>query len=259
MTVVRGKESAPGPVDRCVTETFTLPETSTAEPLPGGPYDLEFFLDPMCPFAWQTSVWVRRVAELRSLRIGWRFISLQLLNTELAHAEVSAERRSIYLAGTRVLRLAAAAREAGGNEAAGSIYEQWGTGLWNTERNGRDFGKVRNEFLDGADLGAFLEKAGLSRDLVSTADDERYDDVIRAETLLALDRAGTELGTPIITFDAANDGKSFFGPVISTALSDDDALKLYDAIVTLTQLGSFSELKSSKRPPFDLPLLANRV
>ncbi len=238
-----------------MTDSATLTETHQAEPLPGGPYDLEFFLDPMCPFAWQTSVWLRRVAELRSLRIGWRFISLQLLNTELADTEVSADRRATYLAGTRILRLAAAAREAGGNDAVGSIYEQWGSGLWNTERDGRDFNEVRLQVIDGADLGAFLEKAGVSSDLLSAADDERYDDVIRAETLLALDRAGTELGTPIITFDAANDGKSFFGPVISTVLSDEDALELYDAIVTLTGLATFSELKSSKRPSFDLPLL----
>ncbi|HCW00547.1 MAG TPA: disulfide bond formation protein DsbA, partial [Acidimicrobiaceae bacterium] len=30
-----------------------------------GPPDLEFFWDPVCPFAWQTSRWLRRVADLR--------------------------------------------------------------------------------------------------------------------------------------------------------------------------------------------------
>ena len=239
-----------------VTETAELLTPSLAADLPGGPYDLEFFLDPMCPFAWQTSVWLRRVAELRSLRVGWRFISLRMLNEELAHAELSPARRAAYLAGTRVLRLAAAAREVGGNDAVASIYEQWGRALWYAERAGRDFGAARTEILDAIDLGDLLEGADVSRDLVSAADDERLDDVLRAETLLALDRAGTELGTPIITFDAADGGRSFFGPVISTALTDDESLELYDAVVTLSRLGSFAELKSSKRPPFDLPLLA---
>jgi hypothetical protein len=241
---------------RPVTETTTLPDARTAGPLPGGPYDLEFFLDPMCPFAWQTSVWLRRVAELRSLRIGWRFISLRMLNEELAHAQLSEDRRAAYFAGTRVLRVAAAARDVGGNDAVASIYEQWGRALWYGSLDGRDFGAARVEIVNGIDLGDLLEGAGLSRELASAADDETIDDLLRAETLLALDRAGNDLGTPIITFDAAVDSASFFGPVISTALSDDDSLELYDAVVTLARLGSFSELKSSKRPPFDLPLLS---
>ena len=42
----------------------TTETTPTVTDLPGGPYDLEFFFDPGCPFAWLTSVWVRRVMEL---------------------------------------------------------------------------------------------------------------------------------------------------------------------------------------------------
>ena len=55
--------------------------TSPAIPeLDDGPHDIEFFFDPGCPFAWQTSVWIRRVAELRGITIGWRFISLRFIN-----------------------------------------------------------------------------------------------------------------------------------------------------------------------------------
>src|SRR3712207_8525922 len=48
--------------------------------IPGGPYDVEFFFDAGCPFAWQASVWIRRVQDLRGIKIGWRFISLRFIN-----------------------------------------------------------------------------------------------------------------------------------------------------------------------------------
>ncbi len=236
-----------------MTDTATVLD---APSLPGAPYDLEFFLDPMCPFAWQTSVWIRRVAELRDLKVGWRFISLRLLNEELSHQDLSPDRRATYLLGTRVLRLCAAAREQSGNDAVDAIYESWGSQLWNASRDGRDFATARSEVLAGIELSSLVAAAGLPAELIDAADDESHDDVIRAETLLALDRAGEQLGTPIITFGPP-EGASFFGPVISHALPDDVALQLYDSVRTLAELGCFSELKRSKRPALDLPLLTS--
>ena len=45
--------------------------------------DLHFYFDPVCPFAWMTSKWVRMVAEQRDYRVDWRFISLRLINAHL--------------------------------------------------------------------------------------------------------------------------------------------------------------------------------
>ena len=50
--------------------------------LPEHSPDIEFFWDPVCPFAWQTSRWLRRVAQLRGLTVDWRFINLSILNEE---------------------------------------------------------------------------------------------------------------------------------------------------------------------------------
>ena len=38
--------------------------------------DLRFWFDPVCPFAWMTSKWVRTVAAQRSYDVEWRLISL---------------------------------------------------------------------------------------------------------------------------------------------------------------------------------------
>src|SRR3954451_7981535 len=41
---------------------------------------VEFYFDPMCPYAYQTSVWIRDVREQIGLDITWRFFSLEEVN-----------------------------------------------------------------------------------------------------------------------------------------------------------------------------------
>ena len=41
--------------------------------------DLEFFFDPVCPFAWVTSRWVKEVQAQRDYDVRWRFISLAII------------------------------------------------------------------------------------------------------------------------------------------------------------------------------------
>ena len=43
--------------------------------------DVRFYFDPVCPFAWMTSKWVRMVAAQRDYAVDWRFISLRLINS----------------------------------------------------------------------------------------------------------------------------------------------------------------------------------
>src|SRR4249919_2871848 len=44
------------------------------------PAEIEFYFDPMCPWAYQTSVWIREVREQIGLDITWRFFSLEEIN-----------------------------------------------------------------------------------------------------------------------------------------------------------------------------------
>lgn len=218
--------------------------------LPGAPYDLEFFLDPGCPFAWQTSRWIRRVAELRNLQVGWRFVSLFVIHEhdEVDEYPLAGRARA---RGNQVHRVMNAVREAHGNEAVGRLYEAWGNRLWSAEP-----GAAVAEVAEGIELGALLESVGLPAELAAHAEDDSHDGVIRAETALAFERAGEDVGTPIITYDPAGGGGSFFGPVISSLPDDAASLAIYDALRTLVDLPTFSELKRTIRPPLDLPLLA---
>jgi 2-hydroxychromene-2-carboxylate isomerase len=45
--------------------------------------DIRFYFDPVCPFAWMTSKWVRMVAAQRDYDVDWRFISLRMINSHI--------------------------------------------------------------------------------------------------------------------------------------------------------------------------------
>ena len=90
-----------------------------------------FWFDPVCPFAWMTSKWVRTVAELRGLDVDWRFISLRVLNAQ--NEDIPPEYRAGHLTGARLLRLAAQVRAEHGNEAVGRLYAAYGDQLFETE------------------------------------------------------------------------------------------------------------------------------
>ncbi len=228
--------------------------TSTVASVPelaGGPYDVEFFFDPGCPFAWQTSVWIRRVAELRGIVIGWRFISLLFINED---GDVPAPMLEAQERGLRYHRICAAAREQLGNAAVGNLYRAWGERYWYTASDGDLMERLasRAKAVDPAEI---LRSLGLPEALLDAANDDRWDPLIRAESDEAFRRTGPEVGTPIITFDPPT-GHSLFGPVISAVPDDEMAVAFYDALRTFADFTGFSELKRSDRAPLDLPLFA---
>lgn len=216
----------------------------------GGPYEIEFFFDPACPFAWQTSVWMRRVIKRRGVKVGWRFLSLQFANEG---KETPPELAESYERGLRYLRICAAARERYGNEAVGLLYRGWGERYWYSKAEGElgDRLAVGARNTDPAEIVRSLELPG---DLLDAADDRSWDAVIRAETDEAFRRTGPDVGVPIITYEPPH-GSSLFGPVISEVPDDDQAVEIYDALRTLAGFRAFSEVKRTERPPLDLPLL----
>jgi hypothetical protein len=227
-----------------------LADAPSVPELDGGPHDLEFFFDPGCPFAWQTSVWLRRVADLRDLTVGWRFLSLAHIN---AGKDLPDRRREAQQRSQRFLRICAAARERAGNSAVADLYRAYGERLWYTPSS-RDLVDRFSEAAERVDPAAILDELGLPPELAIAADDATRDQLLAVESDEAFRRTGSDVGTPIITFGP--DGGSFFGPVISAVPDDDSALAIYDAVRTLATTPTFSELKRSARPRLDLPLFS---
>lgn len=207
--------------------------------------DLEFFWDPVCPWAWIASRWVHEVDAVAPLDVDWKFISLRMVNEHRDYAaEFPEGYEKIHNRGLALLRVAAAVRKHAGEETVGALYSAYGEAM----HDGRD----RTAFDDPARLAGVLTGLGHPAELAGATDDTAFDDVIRAETTDALERCGGFIGTPVLSF-APPDGPSLFGPVFSVIPKGSEAVRMWEAVRTLAATPYFSELKRSNRgtPNFD--------
>lgn len=207
--------------------------------------DINFYFDPLCPFAWMTGKWVRTVTAQRRYTVDWRFISLRMLNSHIDYdTHFPAGYEAGHTAGLRLLRVAAKARAEHGRSAVGPLYTAIGSRAFDIApdpaQTDPGFQGTR-AFLEPA-----LTEAGLPPDLATALDDESFDAELRAETDEALALTGKDVGTPIIHFQPP-DGVAFFGPVISRLPSEADAGRLWDHVVGLAGFAGFAELKRSLR------------
>ncbi|MBE7160975.1 MAG: hypothetical protein INR72_06990 [Williamsia herbipolensis] len=208
--------------------------------------DLDFWFDPVCPFAWMTSKWVRSVARQRDYTVGWRFISLRQLNAGVDYdSHFPPEYEAQHTAGLRLLRVASSIRDRHGDEAVGPFYEALGTAIFDTEPAPDDAeGQARRgtpEFV-----APILAGLDLPADHADALDDAGRDAGIQQETDRALELTGKDVGTPILQFSPPA-GVAFFGPVISRLPDDADALELWDHVIGLASFPGFAEMKRSLR------------
>ena len=214
-------------------------------------YDVEFFFDPVCPWAWLTSRWVIEVARQRELTVDWRFICLRLLNAKKDYArDFPVGYPEFHGSGQKLLRVAAAIRATGDRDRMDALYTQFG-GDWHVRRR-------RGELVEHFEAGFpdYLRSAGIEEEFIGAANDASWDEVLQAETDEALSRTGKDVGTPIISFTREGQMYSFFGPVISRVPRGAEALRLWDAMWELATFEGFAELKRTlrERPQLDTSL-----
>ena len=211
----------------------------------GGRADLDFYFDPVCPFAWMTSKWVRMVAEQRNYPVEWRFISLRMINAHIDYdTHFPPEYEAGHTAGLKLLRVAARVRALHGSGAIGPLYLEMGRRIFDTAPEGHpsaDGHYGTREFLEPV-----LAEVGLPLELVDALEDSSVDDELRAETDNALGLTGKDVGTPILQFHPP-EGVAFFGPVISRLPEHDEAGPLWDNVLGLASFPGFTELKRSLR------------
>lgn len=246
MTFISRSDAVP------TTMPTTIPTTiPTSAPASESSFDIEFFWDPVCPFAWITSRWVDQVARQRDYKVDWRFISLRLLNKHKDYAtEFPPEYERGHTAGLRMLRVAAAVRNDLGREPLGALVDEFGRSYWDKPKGSG----MRARLSTSEHAEEVLGAAGLPLHYATALDDTRWDAMLDDETELALSRTGRDVGTPIITFKPPT-GVSFFGPVISRVPDDADAVRLWDAVTTLAEFPGFAEMKRSLREAPQLNIL----
>jgi predicted DsbA family dithiol-disulfide isomerase len=185
---------------------------------------IDAWFDPICPWTWATSRWLVGCAHVRGVQLHWHPWSLTFQNDSPVGPAL------------RALRVVAAVR-AQDELAVGPLYTELGRRIHHDGEKADD------------DLGAALAAVGLEPELATAADDESWDDAIRASMAEARAIVGDEVGIPLAAIDDGDGPRGASGPILSAIPTDDEALQLFDAWVATLRVPGFAELKRSRTGP----------
>lgn len=193
--------------------------------------NVEFWVDPACPFCWATARWiVDEVEPHRDIDIVWQPISLLVKNDPPKDSPFY----DVLGFTHGLLRVMESVRASDGDEAVGKLYWEYGARLHHDKD--REF--------DPQDA---LAAVGLDASHAKAFADESWDEVIRPRMDAGLALVGDDVGTPIIAFENTEGVKrGYFGPVISTVPPTDKSLAMWDALVAMMDVDSFFELKRTR-------------
>ena len=195
---------------------------------------VDFWFDPRCPFAWITSRAMLEVEKVRDVKVTWHVMSLSYLNEK---KDVSEDYRARLQGGWQPVRVCMAVEQEYGQDKLADLYTAMGT-LKHTERR---------ETWDRALVEEALTRIGVPAALADAMDDDSYDDAIRKSHQQGMDQVGDDVGTPTI----AVDGHAFFGPVLTRIPRGEDAGRIWDASVALSEFPYFAELKRTREGELD--------
>jgi protein-disulfide isomerase-like protein with CxxC motif len=200
------------------------------------PTPVDFWFDPLCPWAWIASRWLLEVQKVRPVAPRWHVMSLAVLNE--GKEDMPEQYRELMAQAWGPVRVAIAAEQKFGPDVLLPLYTALGTRFHHEQAP-----------TDRATVEAALAEAGLPADLADAMDDSSYDEALRASHHDGMDRVGYDVGTPVISVD----GVSFFGPVVSPIPRGDDAARLWDGVLAVAGTDGFFELKRSRTrdPIFD--------
>ena len=211
--------------------------------------DVEFYVDPSCPWAWITARWLLEVAPERDLNIIWRSYCLEIRDDYDVAPTVPESYRQQALDGHalshRMLRIFEAAHAEAGEDAVGRLYTEWGRLRFS------DHGRAAGGILSDT-----VAAAGLDARLVDAASDEKWDGPICESMETAYAFGGPKTQTPTIVV-RADPPHGFKGPVMAPAPTGTEAVRLWDAIMVLSEHDGFFEItraafEAATRPHHDV-------
>lgn len=194
---------------------------------------VDFHLDVMCPYAYQTSLWMRSVRDQLGLTVNWRFFSLEEVN-RVEGKKHPWEREWSY--GWSLMRIGALLRR---TDMAwlDAWYARAGKALHEEGRKPHDPAVARQ----------LLEEIGLDPALVDAAiADPTTHDEVREEHQRVVDRGG--YGVPTLIFP---DGQALFGPVLLDPPTGAAAVRLWQAVTAWREFPALFELQRPKTAAHD--------
>jgi 2-hydroxychromene-2-carboxylate isomerase len=197
---------------------------------------VDFWFDPLCPWAWMSSRWLLEVEKVRDVHTTFHVMSLAELNSGRDLPEEY--RRMMDLEGWIGVRASIAVEQRYGSEALRNFYTALGTRF-----------HLGQEPKTPETVRAALTEVGLDPAIADEAQTEKYDEALRASHHVGMDPVGMDVGTPVIRVN----GMSLFGPIISPAPKGEAAGDLFDGFVKVTAYPGFFELKRTRTvgPIFD--------
>ncbi|MGW5100191.1 mycothiol-dependent nitroreductase Rv2466c family protein [Streptomyces sp. NPDC004100] len=211
-----------------------MSETATTS----GKTPVDFWFDPLCPWAWMTSRWVLEVEKVRDIEVRWHIMSLAVLNEDRIDELPEEYREMLATKAWQPVRVVTAAWQKHGADVLGPLYTALGTRIHNEGE-----GPSREAVV------AALDEVGLPADLIDYFDqtDFEFDAELRASHKEGIEKVGQEVGTPVIAVPGP-DGEqiAFFGPVVTPAPQGEEAARLWDGTLAVASVPGFYELKRSR-------------
>ncbi|MGW2555537.1 mycothiol-dependent nitroreductase Rv2466c family protein [Streptomyces sp. NPDC001635] len=211
-----------------------MSETVTAS----GKTPVDFWFDPLCPWAWMTSRWVLEVEKVRDIEVRWHIMSLAVLNEDKLDQLPDEYREMLATKAWKPVRVVTAAWQKHGDDVLGPLYTALGTRIHNQGEG------PTLEAIAGA-----LADVDLPADLIDYAEQEdfEFDAELRSSHKEGIEKVGQEVGTPVIAVPGS-DGEqiAFFGPVVTPAPKGEDAAKLWDGTLAVASVPGFYEIKRTR-------------